>query len=226
MRGQAQINLGLAAAGDTVQQRHLKPAGVGERRERGEAAALLLGQWSRWIVANVRERSALERIAFDRLVPYDREATTYKATDHIGAHALIVQHRQSGARSSPPEDVEHLTLLRRQSRQLGVCDRRRRDHWCCLERRGSPRSGRQRGSDRVPNPGHVVVRHPFAEVDNRRWKQRFAVHDVRDITRFRVGFDRRVVSNDASDNSPRTDRHTHARADWRQRRDICRERYT
>jgi hypothetical protein len=38
--GQAQVNLGLAASGDTVQQRHLEALGVGKGRERSKGAAL------------------------------------------------------------------------------------------------------------------------------------------------------------------------------------------
>ena len=89
-------------------------------------------------------------------------------------------------------------------------------HRGCLEGRGSSRSGRQRSSNRVADPGHVVVRNPFAQVDNRRRKERFLVYDVRDVTSFGAGLDRRVVCNNASDNRPRTDRNTHARTDRRQ----------
>ena len=63
-RGQAQVDLGLAAAGHAVQQRHAEAAGVGQRAPAASnAAACSAVSWRVGVGGDGRQRRALERIA-------------------------------------------------------------------------------------------------------------------------------------------------------------------
>jgi hypothetical protein len=80
---ESQIDLGLAAAGDTVQQRGPKASRVNERRELFESRALLRRQLTRGIWRTPGHRRALERIAVLGLSVEGHEPSRGEPGQHV-----------------------------------------------------------------------------------------------------------------------------------------------
>ena len=61
-------------------------------------------------------------------------------------------------------------------------------------------SGRHRSADSIAHPGHVVVRHPAAQIDDSLGEVNLIVQDAEDLSYGRRAIERRAVSNHATDN--------------------------
>ena len=117
MIGEPQVDLGLAAPGDTVEERDSELTRVGERRELLECLGLLRCQHSVGGRLRAGRGCTLERVALGGLVP--RSTTSPRAARRPRTSAVIPRSRRSESGSPAAarrERLERLALLRGQPR--------------------------------------------------------------------------------------------------------------
>jgi hypothetical protein len=102
--GKAQIDLGLAAAGDAIEQRDRKGAPISERRELCEGVLLLGRQPACGVSRDIAHGRALKWIALIAFLSQGHEPALRQSADHVGGDAALAQIRQRQTRTGAVED--------------------------------------------------------------------------------------------------------------------------
>ncbi len=233
--GKAEVDFRLAAAGDAVQQGDLEFARFRQAGQRVQGRLLLSGQ-AAFDVARHHHACAFERIALIAFVADGDEAARGQAPNHVGRDAAIAQDRCGQARRRVREHLQRSALPWRQfplqptrecrsvrlqpdrleTMRGGGNDALR------LRRVVAPRSRWHRRGYRVPISRHVVIRHPSAQLDDRRRQVRLVVEHRHDVARGSARVERGIMADEAANDDALPHRHAHASADRRQPGDALR----
>ena len=212
--GQAEVNFGLAASGDPVQQRHPELRGIREREQLTGGALLLVGQCTVGIRHDVGHRGALERVALIAFVAHDDQPPFDESGQNRRRDTALTEVRGRQSCRCCGQDLQRCALPWGQTPVQAHC--RQRGNPLFPERAAcAARAGWHRNRQRIADSGDVVLRDPPAQLDDRLRQQRFAIERLGDVLDVRPDFNERVVPDDAAGERARPNRDPYARADWR-----------
>ena len=238
---QPQIDLGLAAASDAVQERGAEFARVGERDQSIEGRALLVGEHAGRVEGLTRgltpHRGAFEWIAVLGLGSDRHQPFRHQSVQQVRRHTALAQFTERKTCPRRGKDLERLPLFWGQSwwgqgwglaqglarnlvrnlalSPLEAMGGNRRDTAGPEGRRTGASTRGQSHRDRIADSSQVVLRHPRAQIDDPRRQKRLPIDDLDDVLD-RVGCGSvGLERDDATGQRARADRHTNAGADGR-----------
>src|SRR6185503_20860614 len=88
---QAHVKLGLAAAGDAVDERRMEGAAVEQTRQRHQRSRLLLGQRPRLVAIDKRRDTAGKRISLAHFLAQVNEATAREAAQRAKVNTMVAK---------------------------------------------------------------------------------------------------------------------------------------